>query len=484
MNDTQKPTGKSVASDLPRGTELLQGQYVIQEFLNSGGFGITYLARDSLDRTVVIKECFPATFCRRDNGRVCAISDKQQKDFNAIVRLFLREARQLSKLDHPNIVGVHQVFEDRDTAYMALDCIEGLDLLDVLEDQRRKLGPAQVRAMLMKMLNAIAFVHSKGILHRDISPDNILLDKKGEPILIDFGAAREKATRASRALSALMVVKDGYSPQEFYIAGSEQGPSSDIYSLAATFYHVVTGKPPPNSQTRVAAIAANEPDPYVPLAFATDGYGQDFLQAIDKAMSIFPKDRFQIAEEWILAIDEERRVAVALAEARRNRNIDRAISQLVADTNRAVQEEMLREIETLEDDEPDNDAQPEGVSAHPEEPGQDFLSEEDDTEASIQEMLSSEADADADPEPDTEDAAEPEELADQQDHAPDHQVMENVRAQIAAAAKAEAFAQLFESKENIATARRMSFWRKLRKISVWRVKDTEGSGSDHIGRTG
>ena len=477
LQDTEKQPGDGVAqNDLPRGTSLLQGQYVIKEFLNSGGFGITYLARDSLDRTVVIKECFPATFCRRENGMVCAISDSQQKDFQAIVRLFLREARQLSKLDHPHIVGVHQVFEDRNTAYMALDCIEGLDLLDVIEDQQRKLSPAQVRAMLMKMLNAIAFVHSKGILHRDISPDNILLKKNDDPILIDFGAAREKATRASRALSTLMVVKDGYSPQEFYIAGSEQGPSSDLYSLAATFYHVVAGKPPPNSQTRVAAIAADEPDPYVPLAFATDGYEQDFLQAIDKAMSIFPKDRFQIAQEWIIAIDQERRVALALAQARRDRNIDRAISQLVAETNKAVMDEMRREVETLQEDEPD-------TPPETEKPVADFAALDEDEDA-VNEQLDENIAACLDEDDDNDPEFAAEDHQEEDDAGPDRLVMENVRAQIAAAAKAEAFAQLFDSKENIATARRMSFWRKLRRISVWRVKDGEKSGTDHMGRTG
>ena len=95
--------------------------------------------------------------------------------------------------------------------------------------------------MLLKLLDAVKYLHARDILHRDISPDNILIDPRGEPILIDFGAAREEATRTSRVLSSIHTVKDGYIPQEFYIAGSAQGPSSDLYALAATFYHIITG---------------------------------------------------------------------------------------------------------------------------------------------------------------------------------------------------------------------------------------------------
>ena len=255
------------------------------------------------------------------------------------MRLFGQEARRLSKLSHPNIVGVHQVFEDNDTAYMALDYVDGQDLLDILEEGKRHLGQHELRNILLKILDAIGFIHDQNILHRDISPDNILLDKSGDPILIDFGAAREKATQASRALSALLVVKDGYSPQEFYVAGSQQGPSSDLYALAATFYHLVVGKAPPNSQTRLAAIAAKEEDPYKSIINQVDGYDHEFLAAIDKALNIFPKDRIQTAEDWAVEIDLDKRRASALAKARRDKNIERSISKLVTETNQAVLED-------------------------------------------------------------------------------------------------------------------------------------------------
>jgi len=293
------PGKEEFVDELKPGTRLLQGQYTISRFINSGGFGITYLAKDSLERNVVIKECFPGNFCRRSDTIVGARSRAHQAEFKSIVKLFVQEARSLAKLVHPNIVGVHQVFEDNDTAYMAIDFVDGRDLLDLIEDPTVTLEPARVVAMTYKLLNAVAFVHDNGILHRDISPDNILINQNGDPILIDFGAAREEATRASRALSALRVVKDGYSPQEFYIAGSEQGPWSDLYALGATLYHAISGHPPANSQVRLAAIAEGGVDPYVQLAGHFDAYPAGFLEAIDKAMNAVPRRRLQSAADWL-----------------------------------------------------------------------------------------------------------------------------------------------------------------------------------------
>ena len=295
----------SFVDELKPGTKLMHGQYTIENFLNAGGFGITYLARDSLDRKIVIKECFPGAFCRRSRYVVQARSRAHQNELKSIVRLFVQEARSLAKLDHPNIVGVHQVFEDNDTAYMALDFVEGRDLLDTIEDPNHGLTPAQIKLILKEVLGAVGFIHDQGILHRDISPDNILINKEFHPVLIDFGAAREEATKQSRVLSALRVVKDGYSPQEFYIAGSEQSPSSDLYALSASFYHLINGDVPPNSQARLAAIASGEPDPYVPLGGRFPDYEPAFLSAMDKALAVLPKDRVQSANDWLRMMDGE-----------------------------------------------------------------------------------------------------------------------------------------------------------------------------------
>jgi len=306
------------ADDLKPGATLLDGQYTILGFLNSGGFGITYLAKDSLDRTVVIKECFPNTLSRRSHSIVRARSRKHTGDLRSFVQNFIDEARSLAKLVHPNIVGVHQVFEDNDTAYMAIDFINGKDLNDILNTTDTAFTPAQIVVLLKKMLSAVDFIHQSGILHRDISPDNILIDQNGNPVLIDFGAASEQVVRATRVLTGRRVVKDGYSPQEFYLTGAEQAPSSDLYALGATFYHVITGKVPPESQRRLARVAEGVTDPYEPLAGRFPGYPPGFLEAIDLSMRVMPRQRLQSAGEWIDTIqrgEEEERLASDAAPA-------------------------------------------------------------------------------------------------------------------------------------------------------------------------
>ncbi|WP_171103290.1 serine/threonine-protein kinase [Ruegeria sp. HKCCD7255] len=289
---------QTFVDELKPGTELMHRQFRIERFLNAGGFGITYEAKDSLNRRVVIKECFPGAFCRRSVVQVVARSRAHQQDLASIVKLFVREARSLAKLKHPNIVGVHQVFEENNTAYMALDFVDGRDLLQIIEDKHTNLSPALIEEILTNLLDAVAFVHNQNVLHRDISPDNILLDLNDRPVLIDFGAAREEATKQSRVLTAMRVVKDGYSPQEFYIAGSEQGPHSDLYALGASFYHLISGEVPPNSQARLSAAAAGDPDPYQPLEGRFDDYNPKFLAALDKSLAILPKDRMASAEDW------------------------------------------------------------------------------------------------------------------------------------------------------------------------------------------
>lgn len=324
------------SDELEPGTLLLRGQYEIESYLVRGGFGITYLARDSLERRVVIKECFPSTICHRVEGIVQARARDQQKQFSSLLRHFLREARRLARLAHSNIVGVHQVFEENGTAYMALDYVDGQDLLSIVEETPERLEPDLVRSLLIKSLGAINYIHDKGILHRDISPDNILLDGADNLTLIDFGAAREHATKENRALSALLAVKDGYSPQEFYLADVTQCPSSDLYALGATFYHLITGDPPPHSQQRLAAVAGNTPDPFEPLAGSEwcVEYDDEFLAAIDKALMVFPEDRFQSAQDWVEVIDAERRRQAAAVRARSDSSINLRISKLVEDTNR------------------------------------------------------------------------------------------------------------------------------------------------------
>ena len=292
---------------LPAGTTLLLGQYTITDYLNCGGFGITYRAQDSLGREVVIKECFPSEMAYRSGKLMGARTPKFREELSAIVQHFVKEAHHLASARHDNVVHVHQIFEENDTAYMAMDHIDGQDLLDIVETDPTRYSPREIQQMVRKMLHAISYVHGLGMLHRDISPDNILIDKMGEPILIDFGSALKYASQPSyRAFSKLKFVKDGYSPQEFYIAGSEQGTWSDLYSFAASMYHVISGKVPEDAQKRLAALAAKKPDPYVPLAGNVTGYPMRFLKSLDKALRILPDQRIQTADEWLKLLETKK----------------------------------------------------------------------------------------------------------------------------------------------------------------------------------
>ena len=338
---------EDIPAALPSGTTLLHGQYIIEEYLNSGGFGITYLAKDSLHRRVVIKECFPDVMCTRVGESVLVKSRAHAAQFRELVDLFVQEARSLARLSHPNIVGVHQVFEDNDTAYMALDYIEGRDLLDVADDPNFGLKPSTLRDLVLKLLDAIEFMHQQGILHRDISPDNILLGKRMEPVLIDFGAARETASRSGDQFGAMRAVKDGYSPQEFYLADSTQKPSSDFYSLGASLYHIMTGNPPPNAQERLSCIASGEEDPCVPIVKLVEGYPPEFLNAIDQALEIFPKNRPQSAADWRAMITKTRKTTATRGTVSRpmlavdNGEVIANIHTKKADTQLATQNELM-----------------------------------------------------------------------------------------------------------------------------------------------
>lgn len=321
---------------LPAGAALLNGKFKIEAQIGCGGFGITYLANDIyLDRKVVIKECFPEALCCRSGTEVRVRSQRHTEQHRKTVEMFMREARSIAKLRHPNIVGVHQVFEENETAYMVLDLIHGRDLMDVIEDEEEHLDPVQVREILVKSLDAMDLIHRNDLLHRDISPDNILLDKWGNPYLIDFGAAREEASKKSKDVSTMLVVKDGYSPHEFYVSGGEQEPCSDLYALGATMYHLIAGEAPPSSQKRLVALTSQEADLYKPLAGRFPQYPPAFLAAIDQALRVPLKERLSSARAWrsMIEIDSEPVKTVKIPEVQ---PISKSLSKLVFETNKHV----------------------------------------------------------------------------------------------------------------------------------------------------
>lgn len=284
------------------GTSLCHGLYQISGFLSSGGFGITYLAKDSLSREVVVKECFVPTFCRRSRTNVVARSETNKANLQRAIGSFRAEAHILAALSHPNIVRVHQVFDDNDTAYMALDHIKGHDLQQIVDEKKASLSPEQIATLARKLILAVGHIHNHGLLHCDISPDNVCVREDGEPVLIDFGSARKIDANGCGQQAGFVLVKDGYSPYELYAAADECGAYSDIYALGATLYHAISGAVPVDCQARISAVVDGRPDPLKPLAGSFTGYPQGFLESVDKALSVQRSARYQSAQDWLAAL--------------------------------------------------------------------------------------------------------------------------------------------------------------------------------------
>ena len=295
----------NVGDVLASGTRI--EEFAIERELRSGGFGVTYLARDrSLGRVVAIKEYLPREWGgRRADGAVGPRSASCAEDYRWGLTRFLDEARILARLDHARIVRVYRVIEARGTAYMVMEYVEGRNLEETLEAE----GPwpeARVRALLEALLPGLATVHEAGLLHRDIKPSNVMLRADGTPVLIDFGAARYAAGAHSRSLTS--VLTPGYAPHEQYQSAGKQGPWTDIYALGAVAYRALTGRPPAEATERVDSIARGaradarahrNPDPLPPVSAAAAGTVSDaFGAAMTAALSVWPEDRPRDVAAW------------------------------------------------------------------------------------------------------------------------------------------------------------------------------------------
>lgn len=232
---------------LPSGTLLRAGAYRIDYALGRGGFGITYRAVHlALDQCVAIKEFYPHAEAIRDitSGRL-SVPVTERDVFQRSLQRFIREGRILVQLNQPGIVRVQDLFEERDTAYLVMELVEGPTLRAFLDNQPgRRLGPDRVNAVIGQLVEALGTVHSAGVFHLDIKPDNILLTPGGRVVLVDFGAARQQF--ASRSTQAFTVE---YAAPEV-LAGTDVGPESDIFELGMVTYELLTGQRPPSALNR------------------------------------------------------------------------------------------------------------------------------------------------------------------------------------------------------------------------------------------
>jgi len=280
---------------LPSGTELA-GDYTIDRVLGAGGFGVTYLAREqALSRLVTLKEYFPGDFAARTGGLDAAPrSEDCASDYRWGLERFLEEAQTLAKFNHPNIVRVYRTFKANNTAYMVLHFEEGPSFKTWLKELNRAPRQKELDRILAPLLEALETIHKADFLHRDIAPDNIIVRESGDPVLIDFGAARGDIAAHSKTKTVSALVKPGYSPYEQYAETSrQQGAWTDIYALAATLYHAVSGKRPPDSPSRMLK------DEMVPAVEAARGkYRTSFLEAIDRGLALTIDQRPQTVAAW------------------------------------------------------------------------------------------------------------------------------------------------------------------------------------------
>jgi TPR repeat protein/serine/threonine protein kinase len=282
---------------LPPGTRI--EEFVIDRVLGSGGFGITYLATDAaLNRKVVIKENLPAQFCFRDTSSLTVAPRHTHGDdvdnFQWSLENFSKEASMLASLDHPGIVKVLRSFHACGTAYFVMPFVEGMPFDELIKNRQSKgqvFTEEELCGLLERVLDALAYLHDRGIYHRDIKPGNILITNEGIPVLIDFGSAREQLCERSMTV----IESPGYTPFEQLQSRGNVGPWSDLYALGATLVKAITFEGIPKAADRVLD------DPWKGLANHRDAsqrYSFDFLYSIDRSLEPMPSTRWQQAREW------------------------------------------------------------------------------------------------------------------------------------------------------------------------------------------
>lgn len=305
MSDNPNPATNTpfTHNTLPIGTRI--GEFEITGLVGVGGFGIVYQAMDhSLHRQVALKEYMPTSLAQRaPDGSVSILSETQREAFEAGRNSFVNEARLLAQFDHPSLVKVYRFWQAGNTAYMVMPLYVGKTLRQVLAE-RPELDEAWIRKFLAPVMSALEVIHHENCFHRDISPDNIMLLEDDRPVLLDFGAARRVIGDMTQALTVF--VKHSYAPVEQYaeMPGMQQGAWTDIYTLAALVYLMITRKLPPPSVSRIVA------DSYEPLTtLAAGAYGEPLLAGLDICLRVRPEQRPQSIAEMrtLLGIRSGRR---------------------------------------------------------------------------------------------------------------------------------------------------------------------------------
>ncbi len=278
---------------------ILNGRYLVGRVLGEGGFGITYIGWNlKLEIPVAVKEYFPKGFARRDIAQSDKISvlesGKRDGFYEKQKEKFLDEARMLGRFeDVEAIVSVRDYFEGNGTAYIVMEYLDGEDFLQVLKKNGGKLPTEQVFDMMEPIIEALIRIHKcNGLIHRDISPQNIRITSDGRAKLMDFGAAREAADEKSFSI----LLKRGYAPEEQYRRRGNQGPWTDVYAICATIYRAITGENPQESIERIKKDNIKKPSEMGILI------NKEQENALMKGLALYAQDRWQSMEELYNAI--------------------------------------------------------------------------------------------------------------------------------------------------------------------------------------
>lgn len=287
---------------LPLGT-VLRNQYLVGKCLGQGGFGITYLGWDlNLDIPIAIKEYYPNSIVNRDTAQSLALTGVATNMMDLYVstrQRFLREAKVLAMLRNvPNIVQVHNFFEENNTAYIIMEYVKGIDLRRYMNLRGGRLSVDETLAILKPVMQALQRVHDFEIVHRDISPDNIMMMPDGTAKLLDFGAVRNvESADAEQELqhSTEAILKHGFAPMEQYQKRGALGPWTDEYAMCATVYYCLTGRVPPDAPQRMM-------EDVHPAWEKIPGLSPQQIQVLEKGMSLRAKDRYASVSDLMEAL--------------------------------------------------------------------------------------------------------------------------------------------------------------------------------------
>jgi len=277
--------------ELQSGTILCNGKYTIDKKIGEGGFGITYKAvQNGLGKIVCIKEYFPAGQCFRNaQAKTVHLQGMSGAVFEKFRQAFIKEAKTLAALKHPNIVEVVDIFDENNTSYMVMTFIEGQNLQNIVNKQG-KLPYVETVNYIAQLANAVGYIHDRKIYHRDIKPENVMITPDKKAILIDFGSARD----VERINYTVIQRTAHYAPIEQYNANSPKGNYTDIYSIGATFYFAITGKVPFDATERLSEDKKMPEPKELNPAIPNEGN-----RTILKAMQIKPENRYQNIKEFM-----------------------------------------------------------------------------------------------------------------------------------------------------------------------------------------